>query len=541
MLANQLTCHLELENADHRKIVQNFWRSPQIADRPGLKAVDLFSALGEGRIMALWIMGTNPVDSMPDADGVRAALQACPFVVVSDVVRWTDITALADVLLPSTARGEKVGTVTNSERCISRQRSFLPSPGKARPDWWQLAQVARRMGFSQAFSYEHPAEIFAEYAELSGLESGAPRDFDISACAAISRNAYDRLEPLQWPYRAACEAGETRFFADGGFFTSDPRARFIATSYRAPATAASSDFPYLLNTGRIRDQWHTMTRTGTVARLMQHFAELFVEIHPDDALRVGIKSADLCVLRSALGSITVRAQVDDRQRPGSVFVPMHWTDLQASSARVDRLIAARIDPVSGQPELKFTPVALTPFASAWHGFAVISARPRHIIADYWAIAPAKAGWRIELAGARSPRDWTGFARTLLLPDADAGAGRRVRASHDANSGQHRIALFRDARLLGALFVAASPVAVSRSWAVEQLSARLNDPAARLRVLAGRAGGAVVDKGPLVCACHEVGINQIAEAGQHYARSHRQDAWRRHELWLVPSGNQENHR
>jgi assimilatory nitrate reductase catalytic subunit len=239
------------------------------------------------------------------------------------------------------------------------------------------------------------------------------------------------------------------------------------------------------------------------------FAELFVEIHPDDALRVGIKSADLCVLRSALGSITVRALVDDRQRPGSVVVPMHWTDQQASLARVDRLIAARTDPVSGQPELKFTPVALTPFAPAWHGFAVISARPRHIIADYWAIAPAKAGWRIELAGARSPRDRTGFARTLLLPDADADP--HVLAYHDANSGQHRIALFRDDRLLGALFVAASPVAVSRSWAVEQLSARLNDSAARLRMLAGQAGGAVVDKGPLVCACHEVGINQIAEA------------------------------
>lgn len=152
------------------------------------------------------------------------------------------------MLLPSTAWGEKEGTVTNSERRISRQRSFLPSPGKARPDWWQLAQVARRMGFSQAFSYEHPAEIFAEYAELSGVDRGAPHDFDISACAAISRQAYDQLEPFQWPYRAACEAGETRFFADGGFFTSDHRARFIATPYvrqprRRPAIFPTSSTP----------------------------------------------------------------------------------------------------------------------------------------------------------------------------------------------------------------------------------------------------------------------------------------------------------
>ena len=508
-LANQLACHMELENAWHREIVQEFWGSTRIARKPGLKAVDLFEAVGDGRIKALWIMGTNPVDSLPDADAARAALDACPFVVVSDVERRTDTTAHAHVLLPSAAWGEKDGTVTNSERRISRQRRFLPGSGEAKPDWWQFVQVARRMGYSDAFPFERPSEILAEHARLSGLDSNGPRDFDISAYADITREAYDSLEPFQWPFKKGQATAETRFFAEGGFFTQDRRARFVATPYRALTATTSSEFPFVLNTGRIRDQWHTMTRTGKAARLTQHFTEPFVEIHPEDAATTGVKNAQLAVIRSALGSITVRTLVSDSQRPGSVFVPIHWTDQQASSARVDRLVPARTDPVSGQPESKLTPVAVTPFDPAWHGFAVAREQPHHIPTDYWAVAPTKTGWRIELASTASPNDWAHFAKNLLLSDDHANLD--VLAYHDATSGQHRVALFEDDRLLGAMFVNASPVEVSRSWVSEQLSLHLNDRAAQQSVLAGRVGKTVEYRGEVLCACFEISINQIVEA------------------------------
>ncbi|MBT7755859.1 MAG: molybdopterin-dependent oxidoreductase, partial [Rhodospirillaceae bacterium] len=261
-LANQLACHMDLENPEHHALVRTFWNAENLADRPGLKAVELFEAVRVGRIKALWIMATNPVDSLPEADTVRAALQACPFVVVSDVARHTDTTAHADVLLPAAAWGEKAGTVTNSERRISRQRAFLPKAGAVRPDWWIIQQVARRMGFADAFNFRHPAEIFAEYAELSGLDNGGKRDFDISAHEAISNEDYEGLQPFQWPMEKGSISCQTRFFADGQFFTPDRRARFIATTPAKPASAVSAEYPLVLNTGRIRDQWHTMTRTG---------------------------------------------------------------------------------------------------------------------------------------------------------------------------------------------------------------------------------------------------------------------------------------
>src|SRR5712671_3880492 len=170
-LANQLAAHMEIDNPAHRRIVADFWKAPRLAQKPGLKAVDLFGAVGDGRIKALWIMSTNPVDSMPDANMVRAAIERCPFVVVSDIVRHTDTTALAHVLLPSSAWGEKDGTVTNSERCISRQRAFLAPPGEARPDWWMITEVANRMGWEAAFPYRCPADIFREHAALSAFEN----------------------------------------------------------------------------------------------------------------------------------------------------------------------------------------------------------------------------------------------------------------------------------------------------------------------------------------------------------------------------------
>ncbi|MPR13848.1 molybdopterin-dependent oxidoreductase, partial [Microvirga tunisiensis] len=187
-LANMLAAHLDINSPNHRELVQTFWGSPGIAERPGLKAVELFRAVGDGRVKAIWIMGTNPADSLPDADAVQDALRSCPFVVVSDVTR-TDTTRHAHVLLPAAGWAEKSGTVTNSERRISRQRSFLKAPGEARPDWRIICDVAARMGFAEAFDYRSPAEIFREHAALSGIANDGTRDFDIGACAELSESA----------------------------------------------------------------------------------------------------------------------------------------------------------------------------------------------------------------------------------------------------------------------------------------------------------------------------------------------------------------
>jgi assimilatory nitrate reductase catalytic subunit len=520
-LANQLAAHMELDNCEHGRIVRDFWRAPTIAGKPGLKAVDLFRAVGEGKVKALWVAGTNPVDSLPDADAVRAALSTCPFVVVSDVVAHTDTTAFADLLLPAAAWGEKDGTVTNSERRISRQRAFLPPPGEAMPDWWMFAQVGRRMGWREAFDYGSPADIFAEHAALSGAENGGTRDFDISGLPDI-RADYGSMAPFQWPVRPGEEgshreinADSRRFFADGRFFTPDRRARFVPTPAQAPASAVDARFPLILNTGRIRDQWHTMTRSGRSPRLMAHLAEPFAEIHPDDAASYDVADASLVELSNAQAAIRVRALITDRQRRGSVFVPMHWNDQFASSARVDSLMLPNVDALSGQPELKFTPVSMRRYEAAWHGFAVTAERPARMPAQYWAMAPCTGGWRIELADRTAPTDWEEFARRLFVADSSEVD---FLGFHDAHSGRYRFAAFQGQRLLAALFMSPEPVAVSRAWAAAQLSEDFSASPARVRLLAGRPGGALVEPGATVCSCFGVGLNQILGAVRQGCRT-----------------------
>ncbi len=506
-MANMLAAHMDLDNARHRDLVRRYWKAPRMAEKPGLKAVDLFRAVGEGRIKALWIMATNPVDSLPEADEVRSALRRCPFVVVSDITFETDTAACADVLLPSLGWGEKDGTVTNSERRISRQRSFLPAPGEARPDWWQMAEVGKRLGFPAAFSYRNAAAIFAEHAGLSAFGNEGSRAFDIGAYTDIPAPEYEKLEPFQWPQSSGQPTQATRLFGEGGFFTADGKGRFVPTPWRAPASNTARAFPLVLNTGRIRDQWHTMTRTAKTPRLMSHVAEPFAEVHPSDAARFELRDGGLVVVRSRRAEVVLRVAVSMGQKPGSVFAPMHWTDQFASSARVDALAEGHTDPVSGQPELKFTPVALAPYPASWHGFAVSEQAPQRAGLDYWALARTKAGFRLELAGLSSLEDWTAFAHDVLA----LGDGADMLAYHDAGTGQYRFAAFDGDRLTGALFIARDPVSVSRSWACEQLGQTVSEPRDRLRMLAGRAAQGGEDRGAVVCSCFEVGVKQITNA------------------------------
>jgi len=505
-LANMLAAHMEIENPSHRDRVRRFWRSPVIAERPGLKAVDMFRAVADGSIKALWIMATNPVDSMPDANLVEQALRDCPFVVVSDVARDTDTIRHAHVKLPAAAWGEKDGTITNSERRISRQRAFVPFPGAARPDWWIVCEVAKRMGFADAFTYASPAEIFAEHAALSSFENDGERDFDIGAVAGIDQQSYDRMQPFQWPRPRPGAPAETRFFSDGGFYTEDRKARIVPV-HPGSLQDRDSAFPLILNTGRVRDHWHTMTRTGRSARLSQHFAEPFADLHPDDAKQLGIDDADIVRVSTARGAILVRALVSSRQSLGSVFVPMHWTDQFAGSARVDTLVPSVTDPHSGQPALKHVPVVLERFAAAKYGFAVLAERPSAFGCPYWAIAKCDGGFRLELAFAEGEEDWHSVAASLFA----ASPGADTLAYHDVARGQHRFGCFAGDRLVGALFLASEPVAVSRAWACEQLAKPHPSQRARMAVIAGRPGIGSVDRGAVVCSCFGIGANQIASA------------------------------
>ncbi len=505
-LANMLAAHMELEKSADRDRVQRFWQSPAIAQKAGLKAVDLFQAVGEGKIKALWIMATNPVASMPDADAVKAALKACPFVVVSDISATTDTMTVADVRLPATGWGEKDGTVTNSERRISRQRKFLPPVGEMMPDWWIVSEVACRMGFDKAFAYQGPDEIFAEYASLTGFENNGSRTLDIGAHADITARAYDDLIPFQWPRRKGVPRDASRIYGNGIFSTPDGKARFVPIK-AGEVSDTTGDLSFTLNTGRIRDQWHTMTRTGKSNRLAAHMAEPFVEIHPADATRLGITDADVVELANAQGRILVRALLTRRVQTGAVFVPMHWTDEHASAARVDVLVAPLVDPVSGQPALKSSRVHVRPLAAKLYGFAICRARPDGIKADYWARAVCDGGWRVELASVQSTDDAEALARSIVGVSDDAP----VLAYRDREQGNDRFAFFAGDVLIGAVFLSAHPVAVSRSWAVEQLSKDHTNAGERYRVAAGRAGADQPDRGATVCACFSVGVNQITSA------------------------------
>ncbi|GAA3859288.1 molybdopterin-dependent oxidoreductase [Celeribacter arenosi] len=496
-LANMLACHLDLENADHRAAVKDFWSAPAIPDAAGLKAVDMFRAVGEGRIKALWIIHTNPAVSMPDANAVRDAIAGCDFVVVSDITAQTDTARLADVILPATAWGEKEGTVTNSDRTISRQRTVLPAPDGTRPDWDILADVARRMGYGAAFDYASPAEIFREYAALSGIAGGFGRDFDISGLADLTDTEYSALEPTRWPVSDGKTGG--RFFADGQFYHPGGKGRMIPVTYRAPAAKTARKYPFRLNTGRIRDQWHTMTRTALSPRLSAHLAEPFVEIHPEDAADLSIAPADLVTIQSPEGTAILRARITDTVQRGTTFAPMHWTGETAPSARIDALVAAVTDPISGQPESKAAVARLSRFDADWYAFAV-SARPVAPDCAYWARARTHSGWRVELAGTGTIADWEAEARRLFdLPDLPA------LSLIDVQRGAARLAFYDGDTLVAALFVSRTPVAVMRDYLASLPSEGGPD------VLSGRTPANRPDPGPVLCSCFSVGVNTILRA------------------------------
>ena len=488
-LANQLAAHMDLENPAHHALVSEFWQAQELAAKPGLKAVDMFRAVADGRIRFIWIMATNPVVSMPEANLVRNALKNCDHVVVSDCVTDTDTTCLAHVLLPAAAWGEKSGTVTNSERYISRQRGFLPLPGAAQPDWWIVSQVARRLGFAHAFEYESAADVFREHAALSAFRNGGSRDFDIGALAQLDNAQYEALAPTQWPL------GQQRMFSDGRFFTPSGRARFMPVQPAPLPQATDADYPLWLNTGRIRDQWHTMTRTGLSSKLQKHMTEPFVDMHPADMQLRGLQNTDPVLVSSRHGQCVVRVREQGGQAAGSVFMPIHWNDSSASAARVDTLVSAICDPISGQPAFKQTPVSVVKLPVSWHAILVSSRQVPLPEAGYWSTRYLDGLYFTVLAGDRQMD--SGVLKTLWSDIASHWT--ELEDSH----GESLRLIGRDDKAVQIWFAMQTGSApdVDESWLIDNcyqpdLSSR--------DLLLGRATGSQARvKGTLICTCHQV--------------------------------------
>lgn len=504
-LATSLAAHMDLGNSTHRALVQGFWKSPRMAANPGLKAVDLFEAIHAGRVKAVWIAGTNPVVSMPNADRARAALERCELVVVSDCVAHTDTTVHAHVLLPAATWGEKEGTVTNSDRTISRQRAFLPLPGSAKPDWWIYCEVAKQMGFSEGFNFRSAHDIFLEHARLSAQGNAGTRAFDIAALGNLSRAEYDALSPTRWPLGTVDKERQSPM-SGGRFFHADGRARFIATVPRAPRHALDEEFPLVLNTGRLRDQWHTMTRTGLAARLMAHAPEPFVDMHAQDALLAGVRPGELVKITTRWGSMVARLRTSGEMQKHTIFVPMHWNSLFSSDARVGSLVNPVVDSVSGEPEFKHTPARVAPFVVAWQGFAL--SRKKLTIRDTtaWSLAPTPACWRYELAGRRVFGTWSPWAHRML--DATTAEDNWIEYS-DHSAGVYRAAHVIDDRLEACVLLSPRPDLPSRIWLAGLFQKTTLEPQDRAALLMGAPLEAGSDPGETVCSCFNVGRNTIA--------------------------------
>jgi ferredoxin-nitrate reductase len=354
-LATTLPGHRLVANAEDRAETERAWGRPagSISDRPGLTAVEMIETLERDELKVVWIAATNPVASLPNADRVAAALRRAELVIVQDCYHPTETSRLADVILPAAQWSERPGTMTNSERRVCLLEQVGAAPGEALPDWVIICEVARALGYGDAFDYRDTEAIFDEYRALT-----RGRDLDITGVS------YELLRQtpggVQWPYPEGAEATLPRLFSDGRFPTSDGRAHFQVPQVEEAADAVDDQFPLVLLTGRVKDQWHTMTRTGHVAKLNRSESASFLEIHSDDARALGVKDRARVRVSSRRGSFEVNARVTDAIRPGAVFAPFHWGAEWGRRGVSNLATSDAIDPRSKQPELKYAAVRVEP-------------------------------------------------------------------------------------------------------------------------------------------------------------------------------------
>ena len=368
-LANLLPGHRDADNPQHRAEVAHYWGVEQLPSNPGLSAIELFDAVHAGRIKALWIACSNPAQSLPNQTLIHQALANCPFVVVQEAFANTETCAFADLLLPAASWGEKEGTLSNSERRISHVRRAVPPPAEARPDWAITSDFAQRLearlrpGQASLFAFASPQEVFEEYKYLT-----EQRDLDL---CGISYALLDAQGPQQWPLPRGASSGTPRLYGDGQFPTPSGRAQFIADAYRAPQEKRDARFSLSLNTGRLRDQWHGMSRTGTAPRLFAHAEQAMVSLHPDELRRRRLQDGQLVTLKSRRGSLVLPVHSDTSVRSGHAYLPMHWGDRFLKGLGTNVLTSPACDPLSKQPELKHAAVEISAVELPWQLFALV--------------------------------------------------------------------------------------------------------------------------------------------------------------------------
>lgn len=502
-LANMLAAHMNFSDVERDRVAR-FWRAPNLVQTEGLKTVEMFDAIAESRIKALWVMGTNPAVSLPDSGKVKQALSNLNLLIVSDVVSETDTLRYAHVKLPACGWGEKDGTVTNSERRISRQRAFKAPSGSARSDWHIVCDVAAAMGYGDAFAFPNSASIFREHAALSAFENNGERVFDLSGVAEISDAGYAEMSPVQWPVKG--QGGTSRVFHDGSFATPNGMACFMPANDARGSGFPTDRWPLVLNTGRIRDQWHTMTRTGLVPHLAAHLSEPYVEIHPCDAEAAGVVPGGIACVQTARGMCVVKAIITSDVEQGTLFIPMHWSLSNSSAANVGSLVHDLCDPVSGQPDLKGTPASIGPCTIRHFGYALSRKRLENVEQDpriaYWSRSKIEEGYAYALALNADFADIRSFSLSM--------AGPEPIILHDTVAGRFRAASVAGDRLDLIVCFSGSSRDTPSSWMKSSLTRAVSTPASRRMLLMGEDANGT-DAGPIVCVCHQVGARQIEAA------------------------------
>ncbi|BAK76297.1 assimilatory nitrate reductase (NADH), alpha subunit [Pseudogulbenkiania sp. NH8B] len=510
-LANLLSAHRDLANPAHRAEVAAIWGVDSIPAEPGLPAIELFEAASKGQIKVLWVVCTNPAQSLPDQALVRRALEKVDFVIVQEAFAGSETLPYADLVLPASTWPEKDGTVTNSERRISRVRAVLPAPGEARHDWIIARDVAQALEARlhplrpTLFGYEEASQVFAEH-----VVTTAGRDLDITG---LSYAVLDQIGPQQWPFPAGATAGQARLYQDGRFATSSGRARFVDIGYRPVAENVSAQYPLRLTTGRLRDHWHTMSRTALVPGLTRHVEEPVLSLNPRDLDRYHLKEGDLARIKSRRGAIVLPVAADDNLRPGMAFLPMHWGGAYMAGNGVNALTLGKVDPVSRQPELKHAAIALESARLPWRLTLLVKgdvAQLRQRLTPWLARFPyavllsvvaGGAAVRLKLAAESAPE----AALLEALADTVTPADAMLAAFDDpARSVLRRVWL--NGKVPCAYLLAGDV------RADEALSDWFDDgetPDSLARLLMG--GGTLIHRSRVVCACTGVREDAIVQA------------------------------
>ncbi|MEJ6000852.1 nitrate reductase [Paucibacter soli] len=516
-MATLLPGHRDPANAQHRAEIARLWGVDALPETPGKTAVELFEAAARGEIKALWIACTNPAQSLPEQALVRRALQRCEFVILQEAFADTATAAYADVLLPAATWGEKEGTVTNSERRISRVRAAVPPPGQARADWRIASDIAaaleRELGLPHRFGrFERPEQLWLEHREAT-----RGRDLDISG---LSYALLDRAGPQQWPFPEGALQGRARLYEDGRFATANGRARFTPKPYAPPLAPADANYPLALSTGRLRDQWHGMSRSGVVPRLFGHEGVPGLSLHPQELARRGLAEGDLLQLRSAQGELTLPLRADASVAPAQAWLPMHWGSEFVAGLGVNALTQPGFCPESKQPELKYAAISLQRLELPWRisgaawcdggEGAAMRARLRALLAEFAyahcvpVAGPAqREGWSFEAACAEAPS----AALVARLAEALGLRGMGVLRYADTRRGRSRLLRLSgegaEARLQALLLVGERG---SAAWLLPLWREALPVAPHGSRLLAPEQPDAVlatVPRSPQVCNCFDV--------------------------------------